>query len=268
MASEKLKALKGSLKLLNPNFQDGRLLPDTVFKQVEEVISPDEIEFGSRINMNTGLLIGLADKMVFVEKPNRDYIAVPYFDITGFTTESKFICDKVIVTASRLELTFEVDKPNSNYIIGQIKNRISSNTDDSAKVSFTSKTNLKGIDFEIIGRNFEEDFKIESAPQELYFQRTTPQGKEKIQVLGNISNITQLTEENKKSLLKKAGWGFAGGVVGGIFTGGLAIAGLLAGVIAKGNKKEVCFACELHSGEKFLAKTDLETYQKLLSISL
>ncbi len=120
---------------------------------------------------------------------------------------------------------------------------------------------MSKIKFEIIGGSFGTDYKIYSDEKNLYLYRDKKNDDDRIYVWGNIENIMQVTEENKHSMLAKAGWAFVGGVIGGVF-------GMAAGLLAKGNKKEICFACELQTGEKFLAKTDNETFQKLLAISM
>ncbi|CUH95875.1 putative membrane protein [Propionispora sp. 2/2-37] len=265
MANEKVEALKNSIKASNPNFRDGKLVSDSAFKQIVNCVQPTEINFGCRIN-NVGLLIGTVDKLLFVEKvtigstmPDK---TLYYNDIINISIAPKFICNKITIVSGRLETIIEVDKTESDYIVNQIRQRIQKpNIERETAVPFVSNVNLKGIKLEILSQNFENDFKLVSTQKELYFQRSTKQGNEKIQILGNIKDVTQLTEENKQSLLKKAGWGFIGSVVAGPI-------GMFAGLLAKGNKKEISFICELHTGEKFLAKTDNETFQKLLSISL
>jgi len=52
------------------------------------------------------------------------------------------------------------------------------------------------------------------------------------------------------------GWGIAGDVV-------LGNAGLLAGILLGGRKKEVTFEATLIDGRKFFAKTDDKTYKKM-----
>ena len=66
-----------------------------------------------------------------------------------------------------------------------------------------------------------------------------------------------LTEESKTSILGKAGWG----AVGAIALGPL---GLLAGVLGGGRSKEICVACELDDGRKFIATASTSEYQDLL----
>ncbi|MCM0757404.1 SHOCT domain-containing protein [Sporomusa sphaeroides DSM 2875] len=75
---------------------------------------------------------------------------------------------------------------------------------------------------------------------------------------GNVASVEIVTEENQKKFVGAAGWG----LVGGLALGPL---GLLAGVLAGGNKKEVCFACVLADGRKFIAKSDTKTYQKFVT---
>lgn len=74
----------------------------------------------------------------------------------------------------------------------------------------------------------------------------------------DIQSVELLTEESKKKFLGSAGLGIAGGLL-------LGPLGLLAGALAGGNKKEICFACHLKDGKKFMAVTDSKVYQKLSS---
>jgi len=83
-----------------------------------------------------------------------------------------------------------------------------------------------------------------------------------------IKNAELQTEEKLKKLTGSACWGFAGPLVGGVFTGGIGLLiGGLAGVVSGGNKSEVCFSCELQNGRKFLAITDKKTWQNILALT-
>lgn len=75
-----------------------------------------------------------------------------------------------------------------------------------------------------------------------------------------IQNIEIITEENKKKFIGTAGWG----LVCGLALGPL---GLIAGILAGGNKKEFLIACELKNGKKLIAKVDSKIYKSLLSAS-
>lgn len=75
----------------------------------------------------------------------------------------------------------------------------------------------------------------------------------------NIDKVEIITEESKKRFMHSFGLG----AVGGLLLGPL---GLLAGVLAGGNKKEVCFACYMKDGKKFMAVADSKIYQKLASL--
>ncbi|MBT3024132.1 MAG: hypothetical protein KUF77_11640 [Candidatus Thiodiazotropha sp. (ex Lucina aurantia)] len=66
------------------------------------------------------------------------------------------------------------------------------------------------------------------------------------------------SEENVKKIGGTVGWGAAGAIV-------LGPAGLLAGLLLGGNKKEVTFVAKLKDGRKLLATTDSNTYTKLQS---
>ncbi len=120
--------------------------------------------------------------------------------------------------------------------------------------------------FEILAGDFDKNCKLKIASSgAMHLEKSNGfLNTEKIPLHGRIANVMQVTEENKSSLLAKAGWGTAGAVVGGIVAAPLALAGLLAGVIAKGNKKEVCIAITLKSGQRILANTDQDTYKKFL----
>lgn len=76
----------------------------------------------------------------------------------------------------------------------------------------------------------------------------------------SVEKVEMLTEESKKRFMGSAGLG----IVGAIALGPL---GLIAGALAGGNKKEVCFACYLKDGKKFMAVTDNKLYQKIMSFA-
>ena len=76
----------------------------------------------------------------------------------------------------------------------------------------------------------------------------------------NIEREEIMTEESKKSFIGAAGIG----IVGGFFLGPL---GLIPGALAGGNNKEVCFACYLKDGKKFMAVTDPKVYQKIAALA-
>lgn len=87
-------------------------------------------------------------------------------------------------------------------------------------------------------------------------------GKNKtLDLNGQVERVELVTEESKKKFLGSAGWG----LVGGLALGPL---GLLAGVLAGGNKKEVCFACHLKDGRKFMAIADSKTYQEITGLAM
>ena len=77
---------------------------------------------------------------------------------------------------------------------------------------------------------------------------------------GKIESVELITEENKHKIAGKLAWGAAGLLVFGP-------AGALAGLLLGGRKKEVCFACVLKDGKKFVAVTDPETHKKFLAAS-
>jgi hypothetical protein len=69
----------------------------------------------------------------------------------------------------------------------------------------------------------------------------------------SVKTVELQTEEKLKKLSGSAGWGFTGAIVGGLASPIGALAELAGGVMAGGNKTEICFACELTNGQKFLA---------------
>ena len=80
----------------------------------------------------------------------------------------------------------------------------------------------------------------------------------------SVKTVELQTEEKLKKLSGSAGWGFTGAIIGGLAGPLGALAGLAGGVMAGGNKTEICFACELTNGQKFLAIADAKTYQIIL----
>lgn len=83
----------------------------------------------------------------------------------------------------------------------------------------------------------------------------------KVNFINNdIKSIEIITEENKKKFIGTAGWG----LVGGLALGPL---GLIAGILAGGNKKEILIACELKDGKKLIAEVDSKIYKSMLTAS-
>lgn len=78
---------------------------------------------------------------------------------------------------------------------------------------------------------------------------------------GNIASVEVVTEANKKKFLGATGWGLVGLATFGVV-------GAAAGVLAGGNKKEICFACYLKDGRRFMAVTDANLYQKIVADSM
>lgn len=83
-------------------------------------------------------------------------------------------------------------------------------------------------------------------------------GFQKLYLKKEVASIEAVTEENQKKFTGAAALGLAGGIVFGPL-------GLLAGVLAGGNRKEVCFVATLKDGRQFMATTDVKTYQKILA---
>jgi hypothetical protein len=87
--------------------------------------------------------------------------------------------------------------------------------------------------------------------------------------LNNVTSAEIVDQEKIKSIASSAGWGIAAGLAAGILTGGLGlIAGGVAGAMAKGNKTEVTFMCELQDGRKFIAVTDPKTWKRIMGITM
>ena len=73
-----------------------------------------------------------------------------------------------------------------------------------------------------------------------------------------IDEIDKASEESIKKIGGTIGWGATGAVL-------LGPAGLLAGLLLGGRKKEVTFAAKFKDGRKILATTDQKTYTNILS---
>ncbi|HMM20635.1 MAG TPA: hypothetical protein PKA10_07830 [Selenomonadales bacterium] len=115
--------------------------------------------------------------------------------------------------------------------------------------------------FEVIA-GIDKQFKLKSNKKDgVFLERSTGfLQTQKVMLTENIASFEQLTEENKSSILKKAGWGTIGGLVFGPV-------GIAAGLWLTGKSKEISVACELKTGEKFVANIDNETYKTLLALS-
>ncbi len=101
-----------------------------------------------------------------------------------------------------------------------------------------------------------------------YFDPVKSRWKPQIVLLkGQVAKVEQVTEDNKKKILGSVGWGTAGMVVGGLIAAPIALIAGLAGILAGGNKKEVCFVCHLKDGRKFMAVSDQKIYQNFLVLS-
>jgi hypothetical protein len=90
---------------------------------------------------------------------------------------------------------------------------------------------------------------------------------EEVLLSGNVERVEIVTEENKKKMLGSVGWGLTGAVVGGLIAAPIAIAAGLAGLLKGGNKKEICFACYLKDGRKFMAVVDPKIYMQISSLA-
>ena len=71
-----------------------------------------------------------------------------------------------------------------------------------------------------------------------------------------VAGVEVASEESVKRFGGTVGWGVAGGVI-------LGPVGLLAGLLAGGNRKQVTFVCAFNDGKKFLGTTDSKTFTKI-----
>ena len=81
-----------------------------------------------------------------------------------------------------------------------------------------------------------------------------------LDLIGIVKKVEVINEESKKRVLGTAGWGFVGAAA-------LGPVGLLTGVLAGGNKNEVCFACYLKDGRKFMAIADTGSFQEIAGLA-
>lgn len=92
--------------------------------------------------------------------------------------------------------------------------------------------------------------------------------KQALALKGNVKSITVLNQENIKSFVGSAGWGFVGSIATGALLGGVgAIAGLGAGIASGGNKQKLVVAVELVDDSRFVAEISsklLKTFQGYL----
>jgi hypothetical protein len=73
--------------------------------------------------------------------------------------------------------------------------------------------------------------------------------------LARVQEIEVASEESVKKMAGAVGWGLAGAFV-------LGPVGLLAGVLAGGNRRNVTFICRLADGRAFMATAPHAVYQK------
>ena len=105
----------------------------------------------------------------------------------------------------------------------------------------------------ILDGNLPKTASIRSIANDMYI--FIPKGlfkMDKISLKEHLTEAKQITEENKHDLLSKAGWSTLGAIA-------LGPAGLLAGLLLGGKRKEVYCACKLDTGEMFcLSCTPIE----------
>lgn len=83
-------------------------------------------------------------------------------------------------------------------------------------------------------------------------------GKSKcLKIKDHVMSVELITEENKHSIMGKAGWGALGAIA-------LGPLGLLAGVLGGGHSKEICVACKFDDGRTLMATISSSEYQDLL----
>lgn len=111
--------------------------------------------------------------------------------------------------------------------------------------------------FKLISGNIAADSKLTSMFNAYSLYHSTGIfSTEDYKIMENLVTLTQITEENKASFIGKAGWGLAGGLV-------LGPVGLLAGLLAGGNKKTVCCAFEMLPNYRFVAEIEAKAYAAL-----
>ena len=87
--------------------------------------------------------------------------------------------------------------------------------------------------------------------------------------LNTVKSVEVIDQETIKNIASSAGWGIAAGIAAGLLTGGLGfIAGGVAGAMAKGQKTEITFMCELQDGRKFMGVTDPKTWKQIMGITM
>ncbi len=74
--------------------------------------------------------------------------------------------------------------------------------------------------------------------------------------ISELQTVEIATEETVKKLGGTLGWGAVGGIL-------LGPAGLLAGLLLGGRKKEITFVAQFRDGRRLLATTDNATFIKL-----
>ena len=75
-----------------------------------------------------------------------------------------------------------------------------------------------------------------------------------------IESIDIATEENVKKIGGTLGWGLVGSAL-------LGPAGLVAGLLLGGRKKEVTFVAKFTDGRKIMATTNAKTYTKIRAVT-
>ena len=114
--------------------------------------------------------------------------------------------------------------------------------------------------FKIVGGDFPKNTNFQDVFGRIVLTNIEGWSSKETILNNNIEKIELMTEEKAKSFLGAAGLGIVGGLV-------LGPLGALAGVLAGGNKKEICFACYLKDGKKFMAVSDAKTYQKIAALA-
>lgn len=121
----------------------------------------------------------------------------------------------------------------------------------------------------VLGGDFPEGSKVSTGWGSISITTPMLSNEKNENIKGKIQYVEIITEENKKKFLGAAGWGLAGAIGAGFLTGGIGLLiGGLAGVLKGGRSKEICFACQLKDGRKFIAITEPKVFQKILGDSI
>lgn len=119
---------------------------------------------------------------------------------------------------------------------------------------------MRLLKLRIIAGDFPPDSQIRVGPSTsvLFYPNGPVNG---VCLNGNLASVQMLTEEQSKNMLRSVAWGVVGWAVFGLI-------GAAAGVMKGSNNKEVCFACQLKDGRKFMALSGIKAYQEIAALAL